>query len=79
MTTEETPVPPAIPFSRQAEEALLGAVLINPDAYFDVAHFLHADDFYVHRNGWIWEAFTTLQEKHIPLDLLTLTEELDRR
>ncbi len=49
MTTEETPVPPAIPFSRQAEEALLGAVLINPDAYFDVAHFLHADDFYVHR------------------------------
>ncbi len=67
MTTEETPVPPTIPFSRQAEEALLGAVLINPDAYFDVAHFLHADDFYVHRNGWIWEAFTALQEKHIPL------------
>ena len=79
MTTEETPVPPTIPFSRQAEEALLGAVLINPDAYFDVAHFLHADDFYIHRHRWIWEACTTLQEKHVPLDLLTLTEELDRK
>ncbi len=75
--TEEQITTPTIPHSREAEEAVLGAVLINSDAYFDVAHFLHTDDFYIHRNGWIWEAFAHLQEKHVPLDLLTITEELD--
>ena len=79
MTDEQQITTPTIPHSREAEEAVLGAVLINSDAYFDVAHFLHADDFYIHRNGWIWEAFAHLQEKHVPLDLLTITEELDRK
>ena len=70
--------PSAVPHSREAEEAVVGAVLINPEAYYDVAQFLAADDFYIHRNKWIWEAFTRLHEQRIPVDLLTLSEELDR-
>jgi replicative DNA helicase len=79
--TEETAAPaaPTIPHSREAEEAVVGAVLINPEAYYDVAQFLQADDFYIHRHKWIWEAFTSLHEQRIPIDLLTLTEELDRK
>jgi replicative DNA helicase len=72
------PANPSVPHSREAEEAVVGAVLINPEAYYDVAQFLAADDFYIHRNKWIWEAFTRLHEQRIPLDLLTLSEELDR-
>ncbi|GAB4538915.1 MAG: replicative DNA helicase [Anaerolineales bacterium] len=67
-----------VPHSREAEEAVVGAVLINPEAYYDVAQFLEADDFYIHRNQWIWEAFTRLHEQRIPVDLLTLSEELDK-
>ncbi len=70
--------PSAVPHSREAEEAVVGAVLINPEVYYDVAQFLAADDFYIHRNKWIWEAFTRLHEQRIPVDLLTLSEELDR-
>ncbi len=70
--------PSVVPHSRDAEEAVVGAVLINPEAYYDVAQFLAADDFYIHRNKWIWEAFTRLHEQRIPVDLLTLSEELDR-
>ena len=70
--------PSAVPHSREAEEAVVGAVLINPEAYYDVAQFLAADDFYIHRNKWIWEAFIRLHEQRIPIDLLTLSEELDR-
>ncbi|MBI5351627.1 MAG: replicative DNA helicase [Chloroflexi bacterium] len=70
--------PSAVPHSREAEEAVVGAVLINPEVYYDVAQFLSADDFYIHRNKWIWEAFTRLHEQRIPVDLLTLSEELDR-
>jgi replicative DNA helicase len=73
------PSPTAVPHSREAEEAVVGAVLINPEVYYDVAQFLQADDFYIHRHKWIWEAFTSLHEQRIPIDLLTLAEELDRK
>lgn len=70
--------PSVVPHSREAEEAVVGAVLINSEAYYDVAQFLAADDFYIHRNKWIWDAFARLHEQRIPVDLLTLSEELDR-
>jgi replicative DNA helicase len=68
-----------VPHSREAEEAVLGAVLINPEAYYDVASFLRADDFYIHRHRWIWECFTRLHERRIPIDLLTVTDELEQQ
>jgi len=57
----------------------LGSVLLNPEVYYDVAHFLSADDFYLHRNRWIWESFNALNEKRIPIDILTVSEELESR
>jgi replicative DNA helicase len=70
--------PQIVPHSREAEEAVLGAVLINPEAYYDVAQFLQFDDFYIHRHMWIWQAFSRLHEKRVPVDFLTVTEELDQ-
>lgn len=68
-----------VPQSREAEEAVLGAILINPEAYYDVAEFLQANDFYIHRHRWIWEIFVHLHESRTPIDVLTVTEELDQR
>src|SRR5574341_2543566 len=73
------PTTPSIPHNREAEEAVVGAVFINPEVYYDVAQFLNADDFYIHRHRWIWDAFTSLHEQRIPIDLLTVSDELDRR
>ena len=67
-----------VPHSREAEEAVLGSVLINPDAYYDVAQFLQSEDFYIHRHRWIWEAFIRLHESRSPIDILTATEELEQ-
>ena len=67
----------SIPHNREAEEAVLGSVLVNTEVYYDLAHFLSADDFFLHRNQWIWEAFTRLQEQRQPIDLLTVGEQLD--
>ncbi len=67
------------PHNRQAEEAVLGSVLINPESYFDVAQILEADYFYIIRNRWIWEVFTYLHENRTPIDILTLSEELENR
>jgi replicative DNA helicase len=77
--TAAPPSAPSVPHNRESEEAVVGAVLINPEVYYDVAQFLQADDFYIHRHRWIWEAFTSLHEQRIPVDLLTLSEELERK
>ena len=79
-TTEvsTSPGPQIVPHSREAEEAVIGAVLINPEAYYDVAQFLQEDDFYIHRHRWIWQAFTHLHEQRVPIDFLTVSEELDQ-
>lgn len=70
--------PQIVPHSREAEEAVIGAVLINPEAYYDVAQFLQSDDFYIHRHRWIWEVFNRLHERRTPIDFLTVSEELDQ-
>src|SRR5450759_275581 len=69
---------PVVPHSREAEEAVIGSVLINPEAYYDVAQFIQPDDFYIIRNRWIWEAFIRLHERRNPIDILTISEELDQ-
>ena len=74
---EQSAAPQILPHSREAEEAVIGSVLINPEAYYDVAEFLSVDDFYTHRLRWVWEAFTRLHEQREPIDLLTVTEDLE--
>ncbi len=64
------------PYSQEAEEATIGAVLVNPVAYFGVAAFLKAEDFFLLRHRYIWEALTRLHERGEPIDYLTLTQEL---
>jgi replicative DNA helicase len=66
------------PHAVEAEEAVLGCVLINPDAYFEVAAFLRPDDFYLHKNRWVWDAFVSLHEQRLPIDIITVSEELER-
>jgi replicative DNA helicase len=67
------------PHSREAEEAVIGSVLINPEAYYDLADFLNAEDLYIHRLGWVWESFNRLHDQRIPIDVLTVTENLDNQ
>lgn len=71
--------PQVVPHSRDAEEALIGAVMINPEAYYDVAQFLRAEDFYLHRHRFIWETFTRLHEQRAPIDFLTVTRDLEQQ
>lgn len=71
--------PQGLPHSRQAEEAVIGSVLINPESYYDVAQFLRAEDFYIIRNRWIWEVFSELHERHMKIDYVTVCEFLENR
>jgi len=66
------------PHSIEAEEAVLGAILINPEAIFEVLSFLRADDFFIVRHAWIWEAMLKIHERRDPLDYLTVVNELEQ-
>jgi len=68
-----------VPANSEAEEAVLGSLLIDPDGVLKVASFLEAEDFYRERNGWIYRAILDLHERREPADFVTLCDELERR
>lgn len=65
-------------FNVEAEEAVIGALIINPDEFAAVHEVISSADFYVHRLGWIFDAMQRLSEKHEPVDYVTVSAELDR-
>ncbi len=69
----------AVPSNIQAEEALLGSLMIDSDAVIQVATIVTAEDFYVQRHGWIYEAIRKLHDERQPIDFLTVVDELERR
>jgi replicative DNA helicase len=67
------------PQNVEAEEAVLGAILIDPDAVIRVATTIRPEDFYREKHGWIYDAALTLHERREPIDFLTVCDELERR
>lgn len=71
------PAVDSIPFSPDMEEAVLGAILTNPQAYYGVAAKLRTkDDFFLVRHQWIWEAITALASKAPEFDYLMVADKL---
>ncbi len=79
MATKEVPAGKIPPQNLDAEKSLLGAVLIDEETLADISEHVTAKDFYEKRHGIIYGAMIRLYEKHKPVDLLTLTEELKRK
>lgn len=55
------------PHSFQAEQSLIGAVLLRPTAIAQLTH-LRAEDFYVPRLRAIWRAMSDLWSRNVPID-----------
>lgn len=66
------------PHSREAEEAAVGCVLINPALFVTLSEIVGSKDFYILRLGFIWQAFGALIERGADIDIVTVAEELDR-
>ena len=69
----------SIPANVEAERAVLGSLMIDPDAIIKVANFLRPEDFFRERHAWLYEAMYALNERREPLDFVTLVDELERR
>ena len=77
MAQSVTKLPPQ---NIEAEQALLGSLLIDKDAIVRISEILHPANFYrTEQHGSIFEAIQGLFEKREPIDLVTVTEELKRK
>jgi len=89
MTQQKRPVPgkvldlqsqPGImrlaPHSPEAEEAVIGGVLTDPDAFYGIASYLKPQDFHINRLAIVWEAMLKVAERHEGIDVLTVSEEI---
>ena len=66
------------PQSIDAEQSVLGALLIDRDAVIEVADLLRPADFYRGHHGTIYGAILDLYERREPIDIVTVSEVLER-
>ncbi|MFY9139515.1 MAG: replicative DNA helicase [Thermacetogeniaceae bacterium] len=67
------------PHNLEAEQAVLGALLLVPDSFGVVSEILRPEDFYGEGHREIYTALKEMAERGRPIDLVTLTEELKSR
>ena len=67
------------PQNLEMEQAVIGALMIEQDAYSLVGEILRPESFYDHRHQLIYDAIRSLNSQQSPIDLLTVTEYLDRQ
>ena len=77
-TTETVEALKIPPYSISAEQAVIGALMLDKQAWDRVADFLIEDDFYRRDHQLIFRAIKMLAEKQSPLDVITLSETLEQ-
>jgi replicative DNA helicase len=73
------PTAPVPPQNLDAEESVLGAMMLSPGAIGAVSEVLSAADFYRESHAKIYRAGLTLYGRGEPVDAITLVDELERR
>src|SRR6266487_3742260 len=70
---------PPLPYNIEAEQGVLGSLIIDPEAIALVADFLIPQDFYRDAHRTLYEVILALYEQRQPADFITLCDELDHR
>ena len=68
-----------VPHSFEAEQAIIGGLLLNNEAWNDVAERVVDRDFYHRAHRQIFATIEQLSSEDIPVDLVTLAEHLDKK
>jgi len=76
---QSTPTAPVPPQNLDAEESVLGAMMLSPGAIGAVSEVLDAGDFYRESHAKIYRASLSLYARGEPVDAITLVDELEER
>jgi replicative DNA helicase len=76
-----TPIPQdkMPPQNSEAEESVLGSIIIDNNALVKVADIISPDDFYLPKHRYIYEAIFDLYIKNAPIDILSLSNRLEEK
>ena len=66
-----------LPNSMEAEQALLGCVLLDSDAQLEILNKIQKEDFYTESHKKIYDSMLNVYMKYIPVDFVTLTTQLE--
>ena len=67
------------PHNLEAEESLLGSILIDQEALAKVLDMIRPEDFYKESHRLLYETFLDLFERHQPIDILTIGNRLEEK
>ncbi|MCR5260703.1 MAG: replicative DNA helicase [Candidatus Gastranaerophilales bacterium] len=67
-----------IPQNLDAEEAVLGAILMTPSSYLKIADMLLPEDFYKPANRLIYSVIRYLTDRNLPVDIVTVSDQLNK-
>jgi len=67
------------PHSIEAEESVIGGILLDNEAFDRVADVIRIEDFYVERHARVYSALASLSESAQPMDVVTVAERLRQR
>lgn len=65
-----------MPCSLEAENAIIGGLLIDSNAFKEIESIIKSDDFYLEKNKLIFSAVERLNAKHSVIDMVTVMQEL---
>ncbi len=71
--------PRSLPCALEAEQSVLGAILIDPNCFSDLTDIIRREDFYLEEHGEIFDAMYDLFAKNREIDLVTLIDTLVSR
>ena len=76
---EEAILKRVLPHSIEAEQSVIGSMIMDKDAIVTASEILHGDDFYSKQYGIIFDAMVELHDSAQPVDLITLQNKLKEK
>ena len=68
-----------MPHSLEAEQAVLGCLLIDNECSINIMNKLKSEDFYTDSHQNIFDIMLTLYQTNVPIDFVTVTESLEKK
>lgn len=66
-------------YNLEAEKSVLGAILLDQEAYYEASEVLRPDDFYLERHRLIWEAIQDIKSQNGQADIVTISALLEEK
>ncbi|MCM0158256.1 DnaB-like helicase N-terminal domain-containing protein [Candidatus Nardonella dryophthoridicola] len=68
-----------LPYSIEAEQSIIGCLMINNNNFYDVLEKIDSNDFYIYNHKVIFNEMKLLIESKKPIDLITISESLNKK